>query len=94
MTDEILDWIRTHSTLVTDVPRGFWYPRDPGDEPYLDLAIAAGARYLVSRDRDVLDLQAPDSRPSQELRAVAPDLTILDPVEFLREIHRTGTERP
>ena len=59
------------------------YERDPDDEPYLNLAIAAGAQYLVSRDNDLLDLQNPDSKPGQQLRALLPRLTILDPVDFI-----------
>ena len=30
--------------------------RDRKDEPYLDLALSANARYLISRDKDLLDL--------------------------------------
>jgi putative PIN family toxin of toxin-antitoxin system len=83
MVAEILDWIRAHATLVADVPEVFHYPRDPNDEPYLNLAIAGGAHYLVSRDNDLLDLQDPQSEPGRELRRLAPQLTILDPVAFL-----------
>jgi putative PIN family toxin of toxin-antitoxin system len=65
--------------LVKDVPEHFTYPRDPDDEPYINLAIAAGASYLVSRDKDLLDL-----RSDADFRSRFPHLTILDPVEFVR----------
>src|SRR5437870_3954718 len=39
------------AVIVRHVPREFEYSRDPRDEPYLNLAIAAGASFLVSRDR-------------------------------------------
>jgi putative PIN family toxin of toxin-antitoxin system len=72
------------AVLIDPVPHTFPYSRDPKDEPYLDLAIASGADYLVSRDQDLLDLRAPSSAPGQILRQWAPKLTILDPVELLR----------
>jgi uncharacterized protein len=86
MVSEILEWIREYGTFVPDVPEVFHYPRDPDDEPYLNLAIAAQVRYLVSRDKDLLDLQDLVSEPGQQLRGLAPQLTILDPVELLRLI--------
>jgi len=83
MVVEILAWIQQHAILVRNVPEVFQYLRDPDDEPYLNLAIAAGAVYLVSRDKDLLDLQDPTSAQGQELRRHHPQLSILDPVEFL-----------
>jgi len=75
--------IRHTATVLNPAPAAFPYPRDPDDEPYLNLTIAAGVDYLVSRDRDLLDLQDPNSPPSQELRQLLPQLTILDPVQLL-----------
>lgn len=72
--------------MVADVPPRFRYERDPDDEPYLNLAIAAGASYLVSRDKDLLDLQAMTSEPGEELRMLLPQISILDPLEFLRSV--------
>ena len=63
------------------MPPVFSYPRDPKDEPYVNLAVAAGLRYLVSRDKDLLDLM---QDPSFQQRF--PDLMILDPVTFLRAL--------
>jgi predicted nucleic acid-binding protein len=53
--------------------------RDPKDERYLNLAIAVGARYLVSRDTDLLDLMK-----DQPFRNQFPHLNILDPTAFLQ----------
>ena len=68
------------------VPDVFRYPRDPNDEPYLNLAFAARAVYLVSRDKDLLDLQSPDSESGQELRQMLPQLAVLDPAAFLQHV--------
>lgn len=70
--------------LVKDVPRAFKYPRDPKDEPYVNLAIVGGAKYLVSRDNDLLDLMHAETVDGHAFSQVYPSLTILDPVAFLR----------
>lgn len=76
-----LDDVASEALLISDVPARFRYDRDPKDEPYVNLALVAGARYLTSRDRDLLDL-AEDER----FRRQFPGLTILDPLALLREI--------
>ena len=60
LTDEIvgafLKRLQNLSVLVRLVPKKFSYPRDEDDEPYINLAVAAGADFIISRDRDLLDL--------------------------------------
>lgn len=75
--------VRQTAIVVDPVPERFTYSRDPDDEPYLNLVLASRAAYLVSRDRDLLDLQRPESEAGQKLRGLVAGLTILDPVEFL-----------
>jgi uncharacterized protein len=84
--EEFLDRIVLCSGLVDDVPRVFTYPRDPEDEPYLDLALAGNARYIVTRDRDLLDLMKDDQTDGQQLGALLPNLDIIDPSAFLRAL--------
>lgn len=77
-----LDDVTSHAITLVDVPKVFKLARDPMDEPYLDLAIAAGARYLVSRDNDhLLDLMRDEG-----FRRQYPDLAIIDPATLLREL--------
>jgi uncharacterized protein len=47
-------------------------PRDPDDDKIIACAVAAGAQYLVSRDRDLLSL------------ASYAGVSIIAPEEFLR----------
>jgi putative PIN family toxin of toxin-antitoxin system len=84
---EFLESAFARALHFDEVPERFSYPRDPQDEPYLNLALAAGATYLVSRDKDLLDLQDPTSEPGQELRQHLLQLTILDPVTFLQRLN-------
>lgn len=65
------------------VPRRFQYDRDPGDEFVVNLALEANAEYLITRDRDLLDLMG-----DATFREGHRSLSILDPVDFLRELAR------
>jgi putative PIN family toxin of toxin-antitoxin system len=76
-----LENVKGKAIAFPEVPRAVPLPRDPKDEPYLNLAVAAGAQYLVTRDRDLLDLMQDSS-----FRATHPGLSIVDPVAFLQRL--------
>jgi len=73
------------SIRVAEVPRIFSYARDPKDEPYINLALAARADYLVTRDTDLLDLAEPANPDGRRIRELHPQLLFIDPVRLLRE---------
>lgn len=50
--------------------------------------MAANATFLVSRDKDLLDLMN-----DPDFRGRFPDLSILDPVAFLQEIRKRQLEK-
>jgi putative PIN family toxin of toxin-antitoxin system len=81
-----LDFAERHSTVVVNVPRLIELERDPKDEKYLNLAIAAGADRLVTRDRDLLDLMTPGDPIGTKVRSVAPQLRIVDVPFFVHEL--------
>lgn len=81
---EQLQQLRTYARPIPDVPRVFVCKRDPKDERYVDLAIAAGARYLVTWDRDLLDLMDESLPEGRAFRAQYLELRILNPPDFLR----------
>lgn len=93
LTDEstttFLKRLEASVTVVGDVPKVFEYPRDPKDEHIINLALASGAAYLVTRDHDLLDLMRPDIADGREFTARFPALTILDPVAFLAALRLT-----
>ncbi len=71
------------STLVITVPSVVTLTRDPDDEKYLNLAVAANASVIVSRDNDLLDLMNLNNPDGTAFRAAHPTIAILDPVAFL-----------
>jgi putative PIN family toxin of toxin-antitoxin system len=79
--------IAEFATTVVDVPAAYSLERDPSDEPYLNLAIATQASFLVSRDKDLLSLM-----DNAEFRAAYPGLTIIEPAAFLTHV-RTAIAR-
>jgi predicted nucleic acid-binding protein len=68
------------------VRRQFHFSRDPTDEPYLDLAAAVKADYLVTRDEDLLTLMTGHSAFCKEFRQKTRPLAIMDPVVFLEHV--------
>jgi uncharacterized protein len=52
----LLEAWRAVASLVEDIHAAPWPCRDPLDQKFLDLAVSAGAGWLISRDRDLLKL--------------------------------------
>lgn len=90
LSDEIVGAFLKHleklSVLVRPVPKKFSYPRDEDDEPYINLAVAAGADFIISRDRDLLDLMAGHTDECKEFRQRFRPLRVIEPIELLRLI--------
>jgi putative PIN family toxin of toxin-antitoxin system len=81
--DDILARARMHA----NVPRVFSLPRDKKDEPYINLAIAADAPFLVTwNDRHLTYLMREDSPEGREFRSRYPQIKIVDPPAFLRSL--------
>jgi predicted nucleic acid-binding protein len=89
LTDEraqaVLEWLDELMTLVISPTRVIEYPRDPKDEPIVNLALTVQADYIVTRDKDLFDLGK-----SREFRLLFPYVQVLDPVKFVQEIERIG----
>jgi putative PIN family toxin of toxin-antitoxin system len=85
-SEAFLDDIVANATTQRAVPDKFHFARDPTDAPYLNLAIAARADYLVTRDRDLLDLMTAHTSESKEFRQRFRHVKIVDPAAFLREL--------
>ena len=69
-----LNWYLSVVRLVEPAPLGKQRSRDAKDDPYLAAALAARAGFIVSYDKDLLELKKPFGieivRPAQFLRLV------------------------
>lgn len=90
LTDDIvtafIERLRTVADVMTTIPKHFSYVRDVDDEPYINLAVEVGADYLVSRDKDLLDLMQWTTEDGREFQKRFRFLRIVDPVTFLNEM--------
>jgi putative PIN family toxin of toxin-antitoxin system len=88
ITDQgVLDFIEhilDKGKMVAEIPAVYELPRDPDDEPYINLAIAASAAFLVSRDKDLLSLTNDEAFCKQ-----FPALSIVEPKAFLDYVRAT-----
>ncbi len=70
----ILNWYLQEVRMVEPVALGKQRSRDAKDDPYLAAALAARAAYIVSYDKDLLELKKPFGveiiRPAQFLKLV------------------------
>jgi putative PIN family toxin of toxin-antitoxin system len=78
--------LATIAVLLHGVPDAGVTLRDPKDLPYLNLGIAANVGYIVSWDKDLLDLMKDESFLVRH-----PSLHILNPVAFLAETRSRTT---
>jgi uncharacterized protein len=86
---EFLQHAQAVAVMVADVPQMASRQRDPKDEPYLNLALTAGAKYLVTWDKDLLSLMQ-DGPDAVDFKCRFPNLHIVTPVAFLREFAAEG----
>ena len=82
--ENFLDGVLRKTVFIKNVPSHFKYSRDPKDEKYINLAIEAKTDYLVSRDKDLLDLLSDVSVEGKEFRQKSRFLKIVEPIEFLQ----------
>lgn len=79
--DEFINAVLRIASVMDEVEHFFNVQRDPDDSHYINLAIAAGASLVVSRDLDLLDLMHDDN--GKALRLIAPELRIITPPQML-----------
>jgi putative PIN family toxin of toxin-antitoxin system len=81
-----LDEVKCTAVFLDHVPHTMDLPRDPKDEPYLDLAIAADADFLITwNERHLTYLMESDTTEGHEFRSRFSKLTITNPVKFLKQ---------
>jgi len=70
------EWFSHTAKVVEPAPTGKRRSRDPKDDPILGTALAARVKIIVTRDRDLLDLEKPFG------------IEMLQPGDFLRRLNR------
>ena len=83
--EKFIESVAAAATLLADFVEPFRYERDPDDSLYVNLAVAADARCIVSRDSDLLDLMTATNAEAVDFRARFPGLRVVDPVTFLHD---------
>lgn len=86
-----IERLRYAAEFTRTVPRHFNYERrDVKDEPYINLAIEVEADFLVSRDRDLLDLMNWRQEAGREFQKRFRSLRVVTPEEFLLAMRQTA----
>lgn len=83
--------LQAKAILIFNVPEEFHYERDPDDEMYLNLAIVVNANYLVSKDRDLLDLMTTSTDIARQFRSRYPFLRVMKAAEFVTTLESALT---
>ena len=76
-----LQWIERKAKVYEPIPLGKRRSRDPNDDPFLACALACGAKFVVSKDKDLLVLEKPFG------------LEILPPHQFLLRFAKLAVRR-
>jgi putative PIN family toxin of toxin-antitoxin system len=88
IVDIFINLVLKKAIYLKSVPTKFKYSRDPKDEKYINLAIESEAQYIVSRDKDLLDLMTDISIEAKEFRQKSRPLKIVEPIEFLQILEK------
>jgi putative PIN family toxin of toxin-antitoxin system len=91
--EEFLGSLKKIATFVRNIPKVFSLPRDVDDEVYINLAVEAEADFIVTRDRDLIDLMSDYDIESKMFRRKFRPLKIVQPLEFLQIVKDKIKER-
>jgi uncharacterized protein len=86
VVNAFLTKLEAKAILIANVPEEFHYERDPDDEMYINLAIVTNAAYLVSRDKDLLDLITTSTDIARQFRSRYPFLRVMTAGDFIAAI--------
>jgi putative PIN family toxin of toxin-antitoxin system len=74
------------AVMIRDVPERYQHPVDADDSHYVNLALAASAALITSRDHHLLDLMDTSKPFGRDFRHQFPQLEIVRPEELLRRV--------
>jgi putative PIN family toxin of toxin-antitoxin system len=88
-TDAFVDEIMVRGTMIDPVAPVFEHPHDPKDNMVVDLAVAAGAHVITSRDRHLLKLRDARTKVGAEFMSRFGFIEVLTPVDLLARLRTT-----
>ena len=86
VVEALLADLRLKAICLQNVPEEYRFERDPKDACYLNLAIVANARFIVSRDNDLLDLMKLTDETARVFQRRYPLLKIITPPDLLAAV--------
>src|SRR6185295_16466874 len=93
IVNAFLTKLEAKAILIANIPEEFHYERDPDDQMYINLAIVTNAAYLVSRDKDLLDLMNTSTDIARQFRSRYPFLRIMTATSFITASESASTIR-
>ena len=84
--DDVLGAVVHLSQWFQSIPNAFSLPQHPDDDHLLNLAIESKAKYLVTWETRLLELTSGQSPEAEQLRALAPELRVIDPPTLAKEL--------
>lgn len=97
LVDSFLSQYLRNMHWIESVPHVFDVPRDPKDNPYVDLAVASKASHLVTWNyRHLGYLMQQDTPEGRDFCSRFPSLRIVDPPTFMADVAASngGTRTP
>lgn len=91
--EEFLTSLSKTAKMIIKVPKVFSLSRDVDDETYINLAVKAEADYIVTRDKDLIDLMSGYDIESKLFRQKFRFLKVVQPLEFLQIVEDKIKER-
>jgi uncharacterized protein len=88
MAQKLIELLLIKAEFLSVFATLYVHPIDEDDSSYVNLALAAGAEFIVSRDRHLLNLGNPDKPWSAEFRARFPNMRVIAPEELLRVVRQ------
>ncbi len=92
--DALINRLLEKATVISKIQQHFIYRRDPKDEKYINLAIEEEVDYLISRDKDLLELMTGMTFECKDFRRRFRRLKIIEPVEFLKIAMLKEADKP
>lgn len=86
IVEGFLEDLLSFAEVLEVVPAVFSHPADPKDSMYVDLAVAAGAAVITSRDVHLLSLGDPNRTEGVAFRGRFPGLEVLTPTQLLDRV--------